>query len=62
MDNAPEFIAHALQDCCTGGGFSIEYIPLGSSLENPFVEVFNSLVRDEFLNIVLFACYLRPGY
>lgn len=55
MDNGPEFIAHALQEWCTGSGSGAEYIPPGSPWENPFVESFNSRLRDEFLNIELFA-------
>ena len=55
MDNSPELIAHALQEWCTGSGSGTEYIPPGSPWENPFVESFNSRLRDEFLNIELFA-------
>ncbi len=55
MDNGPEFIAHALQEWCTGIGSRAEYIPPGSPWENQFVESFNSRLRDEFLNIELFA-------
>jgi hypothetical protein len=38
MDNGPEFIAHALQEWCTGSGSGAECIPPGSPWENPFVE------------------------
>ncbi len=55
MDNGPEFIAHALQEWCTGSGTGTAYIPPGSPWENPFVESFNGRFRDEFLNIELFA-------
>jgi putative transposase len=55
MDNGPEFIAHALQEWCAGSGAQVEYIPPGSPWENPFVESFNSRLRDEFLNIELFS-------
>jgi transposase InsO family protein len=55
MDNGPEFIAHALQEWCTGNGSATEYIPPGSPWENPFVESFNGRFRDEFLNIEIFA-------
>lgn len=41
MDNDPEFIAHALQEWCTGNGSATSYIPPGSPWENPFVESFN---------------------
>jgi len=59
MDNGPEFIAHALQEWCTGNGSGAEYIPPGSPWENPFVESFNSRLRDEFLNIEIFASLLE---
>jgi transposase InsO family protein len=49
MDNGPEFIAHALQEWCTGNGSATAYIPPGSPWENPFVESFNGRLRDEFL-------------
>jgi len=55
MDNGPEFIAHALQEWCTGSGSGTAYIAPGSPWENPFVESFNSRFRDEFLNIELFV-------
>jgi len=54
MDNGPEFIAIALQEWCVGSGTGTEYIPPGAPWENPFVELFNSRIRDEFLNIELF--------
>ena len=55
MDNGPEFIAHGLQEWCTGSGSGTAYIEPGSPWENPFVESFNGRFRDEFLNIELFA-------
>jgi putative transposase len=55
MDIGPEFIAHDLQEWCTGSGSGAAYIPPGSPWENPFVELFNSRLRDEFLNIELFS-------
>jgi hypothetical protein len=30
IDNGPEFIAHALQEWCTGSGSATAYIPPGS--------------------------------
>jgi transposase InsO family protein len=54
-DNGPEFIAHTLQEWCTGSGTGVEFIPPGSPWENPFIESFNSRFRDEFLNIELFT-------
>ncbi|MCX5946902.1 MAG: DDE-type integrase/transposase/recombinase [Cyanobacteria bacterium] len=55
MDNGPEFIAHALQEWCTGNGSATEYIPPGSPWENPLVESFSGRFRNEFLSIELFA-------
>jgi transposase InsO family protein len=55
MDNGPEFIANALQEWSAGSGCNTAYIPPGSPWENPFVELFNSRFRDEFLNAELFA-------
>jgi len=55
MDNGPEFMAHALQEWCTGSGSGTEDIPPGSPWENLFVKSFNGKFRDEFLNIKLFA-------
>jgi putative transposase len=49
MDNGPEFIAHAFQEWSTGNGSGAEYIPPGSPSENPFLESFNSRLRDELL-------------
>ena len=55
MDNGPEFIANALQEWSAGSGCNTAYIPPGSPWEKPFVESFNSLFRDKFLNIELFT-------
>jgi hypothetical protein len=38
-----------------GNGSATAYIPPGSPGENPFVESFNGRLRDEFLNVELFA-------
>lgn len=54
-DNGPELVAWALRDWCRLERFGIIYIPLGSPWENPFVESFNSRVRDECLNIEEFG-------
>ncbi|MCF8141404.1 MAG: integrase core domain-containing protein [Cyanobium usitatum Tobar12.5m-G36] len=55
MDNGPDFIAHALQEWCTGSGTRTAYIRPGSPWEKPFVESFSSRLRDKFLNIELFT-------
>ena len=49
MDNGPEFIAHALQEWCTGSGSGTAYIEPESPWGKPFVESFNGRFRDEFL-------------
>jgi putative transposase len=53
-DNGPELIAHALRDWCRFNTTATVYIEPGCPWENPFVESFNSRVRDEFLNITAF--------
>ena len=37
MDSGSEFIAHALQEWCTGSDFGTAYVAPGSPWENPFV-------------------------
>ena len=59
MDNGPELIAWALRDWCRLAGTGPAYIEPGSPWENPFVESFNSRVRDELLNIEEFATLLE---
>lgn len=51
MDNGPELIAWALRDWCRLSGTATIYIEPGAPWENPYVESFNSRVRDELLNI-----------
>ena len=36
----------ALQEWCVGSGTGTKYIPSGTPWENPFVESFNSRIRD----------------
>lgn len=55
MHNGPEFIAHELQEWCTGSGTETAYIPPSSPWKNPFVESFNGRFRDKSLIIKLFA-------
>ena len=54
MDNGPEFIAHALQEWCTGSGTGTAYIPPGSPWENGFCESFNGTFRDNLLDGEIF--------
>lgn len=55
-DNGPEFTSHALGDWCRQSGSQTAFIAPGSPWQNPFVESFHSRVRDELLNVELFAC------
>lgn len=59
MDNGPEMIAWALRDYCRTAGTHTSYIEPGSPWENPFVESFNSRVRDELFNLEEFATLLE---
>ena len=56
MDNGPEMTAHALRDWCRLGGTGTAYIEPGSPWQNPFVESFDSRVRDEVLSVEAFSC------
>jgi putative transposase len=58
-DNGPELIANALRDWCRLSRVAISYIEPGSPWENPYVESFNSRVRDELLNIEEFGSLLE---
>ena len=55
MDNGPELIAWALRDWCRLSGTQTSYIGPGAPWENPYVESFNSRVRDELLNLEEFT-------
>jgi putative transposase len=55
MDNGPELIAWALRDWCRLSGTRTSYIEPGAPWENPYVESFNSRVRDELLNLEEFT-------
>jgi transposase InsO family protein len=59
MDNGPEMIAWALRDYCRTAGTRTAFIEPGSPWENPFVESFNSRVRDELFNVEEFATLLE---
>lgn len=58
-DNGPELTSHALRDWCTFEVTRTAFIEPGSPWENPFVESFNSRVRDELLNGEVFSCLLE---
>ncbi len=59
MDNGPEMIAWALRDYCRMAGTRTTFIEPGSPWENPFVEWFNSRVRDELFNVEEFDTLLE---
>jgi len=56
MDNGPELTSHALRDWCCFSHAGSVFIEPGCPWQNPFVESFHSLVRDELLNGEQFAC------
>jgi putative transposase len=55
-DNGPEMTSHALRDWCKFSRTGAAFIEPGSPWENPFVESFNSRVRDELLSVEVFSC------
>jgi putative transposase len=55
-DNGPEMTSHALRDWCRFSQTGAAFIEPGSPWENPFVESFNSRVRDELLAVESFSC------
>ena len=55
-DNGPEMTSVALKDWCRFSRTGAAFIEPGSPWENPFVESFNSRVRDELLSGEVFSC------
>jgi len=55
-DNGPELTANALRDWCRFAKTGTAYIEPGSPWQNPYVESFNSRVRDELLAVEQFSC------
>lgn len=55
-DNGPEMTSNALRDWCWFSRTGAAFIEPGSPWENPFVESFNSRVRDELLSVEVFSC------
>jgi putative transposase len=55
-DNGPEMTSNALRDWCKFSRTGAAFIEPGSPWENPFVESFNSRVRDELLSVEIFTC------
>lgn len=58
-DNGPEFIAHAIVDWCRFMGVGTSYIDPGSPWQNPWVESFNSRVRDELFAREIFTSIME---
>ena len=58
-DNGPELTANALQDWCRFSRTGASYIDPGSPWQNPFIESFNSKLRDELLSVELFDTLLE---
>lgn len=58
-DNGPELTAHALRDWCRFGGAGTHYIDPGAPWQNPFIESFNSRLRDECLAVEQFNTLLE---
>jgi putative transposase len=54
-DNGPELIASVLREWCRRNTTATAYIEPGSPWQNPYVESFNSRLRDELLNVELFT-------
>jgi putative transposase len=48
--------SNALRDWCRFSRTGAAFIEPGSPWENPFVESFNSRVRDELLSVEVFTC------
>ena len=55
-DNGPELTAAVLREWCEQGSTGTAYIEPGSPWQNPYVESFNSRMRDELLNTEVFTC------
>ena len=54
-DNGPEFIAKASQGWLGSASVETLYVAPGSPWENGYAEAFHSRLRDEFLNMEVFA-------
>jgi transposase InsO family protein len=54
-DNGPEFIANAIRTFLKQANVSTLYIEPGAPWQNAYAESFNSRLRDELLNMEMFA-------
>lgn len=50
FDNGPEFVRHAVRDCCRFSSAGSLFIDPGSPWQNAWVESFNGRLRNELLN------------
>jgi len=53
-DNGSEFVAKFIQDKLSQAKVNVIYIQPGSPWQNPYIESFNSIMRDNLLNRYLF--------
>ena len=58
-DNGPEFTARAIRQWLRDLGVKTLYIEPGSPWENGYIESFNGKLRDELLNVEIFATLLE---
>ncbi len=58
-DNGPEFISQILQNFVTNATIKTLFIDPGSPWQNGYCESFNSRLRDELLNLEVFASTLE---
>jgi putative transposase len=61
-DNGPEFIARAICKWLGAKQVGTLFIAPGSPWENPYIESFNSRLRDELLNAELFTSLLEAQW
>jgi putative transposase len=54
-DNGPEFIAGAIRQYLAAAGIQTLYVEPGAPWENGYAESFHSRLRDELLNLEVFA-------
>jgi putative transposase len=55
VDHGTEFQSRALEDWAYKRGVQLDFIRPGTPVENAFIESFNGRLRDECLNVHLFA-------
>jgi len=58
-DNGPELTAAVLREWCRLGSTGTAYIEPGSPWQNPYVESFNSRLRDELLDVEVFTSLIE---